>query len=308
MDLKYIVEFDNLSYVSDSDCSDEHTNLLQESQFKAEHASSVCLHKNTNEMEFKNCYSNFNDNRALNPPVDIPKKGRHTNPLDNSNSEDTSGEQSIVNMSPDVISIRTGDSSNIDVNGTDIKNKLKDSKKQYIANKCKLWSYYVIFCIILLVINGLVWYFKDKIDNTTIESSSEFAFVNLKINFDLLKKNKTSGKIPWKPLNTSFIKLDEHGTVIHMLKSGSFSFSVALNFNNRPYKSQYPVFVCILNSRNEKEIRCNPGALHARTQRSVFVTADLHLMTDDTIWVSVKGLMRVYERSDANCMTIRKFD
>lgn len=269
----------------------------------------MCLTEKTNKTEFKSCNSNFVNCRALNPRVDITQKERNTNPFDNSTgcvSADTSGEQILVHISSDVVSVRSGDSSNIDVSGTDTKNKIKDSKKHYIVNKCKLWSPYVTFCIIVLVINGLVCYFKDNKDNTIRESSSEFAFVNFKIG--LLKTNNTSGKIPWKPINTSFVKLDEHDTVIHMLKSGSYSFSVALNFDNRPYKDRYPVFVCILNSRNRKDGRCNTGVLHERTQRSLFVTADLHLMADDTIWVSVKGLMRVYERSDANYMTIRKFD
>ncbi|XP_052101861.1 uncharacterized protein LOC127735657 [Mytilus californianus] len=297
---------------TDSDCSDEHTNQLHVSQLKAETFSNLCLNENTNETEFKNCNSNFVNCRALNPRVDITQSGRNTYPLNNTNgcvSANTSGEQSIVHIPPNVNSVRSGDSSTIDVNGTDIKNKLKDSKKHYIGNKCKLWSPCVIFCIILIVSYALVCYFKDNRDNTCHESHGEFTFVNPKINLDLLKKNNyTSGKIPWKPINTSFVTLDGHGKVIRMLESGSYSISVSLNFDNRSKKYQYPVFVCILNSRNRTEVRCNPEVLHAHTQRSVFVTVDLHLMKDDTIWVSVEGLKRVYQRSDANFMTIRKFD
>ncbi|CAC5411067.1 unnamed protein product [Mytilus coruscus] len=181
--------------------------------------------------------------------------------------------------------------------------KKEPSAKKRISKRCNhLCPNTFSFVLTGLVCVGLYFYIENHI------STHKPMFENLKVNFDSYNLQNTSGNIGWKLLATTFLKLDETGTNISMLQSGSYSIDVSLNFDNRRNKDQTSLSVCILNSGDNDDDPCTTEVLLARTQRSVLVGANLNLQKGDGIWVSVKGLHLVYQRSNVNHMTIRKHD
>ncbi|XP_071169621.1 uncharacterized protein [Mytilus edulis] len=161
--------------------------------------------------------------------------------------------------------------------------------------------------ILQLVIIGLVCYLICNQNGASHMSKRESTFVNLNVNFDLYSVETTSGKIPWRPIDVTFVVLEGNGTKIYVRQPGSYSIDVTLNFDNRRNKDQVTVSVCILNSRDTGN-RCIPEVLSSHMQRSVTASVNLNLQKSDAIWVSVIGLNLVYQRADVNSMSIRKYD
>lgn len=188
------------------------------------------------------------------------------------------------------------------------------SKKQSIAKRCKrLYPYIFVVLLNALVsvaVSVILYYILVYADGTRHFSAKEPMFVNLKVNFGAYsqKVKNTSGKIPWTFDNASFLILDDNGTDITILQPGSYSVDVSLNFYNRRNNDSKPIYMCILNSINSTYERCTPEVIPAGIRRSVTVRIDLNLKKGDSIWVNVKGTNLIYELSNANHMTIRKYD
>lgn len=149
---------------------------------------------------------------------------------------------------------------------------------------------------------------KENVNITNHVTTHKPMFENLKVNFDLYSFQNNSGNIGWKHLATTFLKLDESSTNISLLQSGSYSIDLSLNFDNRHNDNQTDVYVCIKNSGDNEDDSCTIEVLLAHTRKSVHVGINLNLQKGNAIWVFVKGLNRIYQLSNVNHMTIRKYD
>ncbi|CAG2188369.1 unnamed protein product [Mytilus edulis] len=150
---------------------------------------------------------------------------------------------------------------------------------------------------------------RDEIvpSGTHTSTNTNLTRISSEVNFDLYSVETHFGKVPWRPIEATFVILEENGTKICVLQPASYSIDVMLNLDNRRNKDQVTVSVCILNSRDTGN-RCIPEVLSSHMQRSVTASVNLNLQKSDAIWVSVIGLNLVYERADVNSMSIRKYD
>lgn len=193
----------------------------------------------------------------------------------------------------------TEDNIQFDNNVNETDKKVKPSKSEKMAKQFKQLLPYICSLLVVLVIFGPLCYVISKRNY-----HDKRQFVNLKVNFDLNSVKVTSGKIPWRHIDSKTVGLEGNGTMICVLQPGSFSIDVMLNLVTRHHKDQVTVYVCILNSRDRTGDRCISEVLSAHMRRSVTVSANLNLQKGDTFWVSVKGLNLVYQRSDVNSMSI----
>lgn len=189
----------------------------------------------------------------------------------------------------------------VDINKTKTEQKMKPPKSQNLAKQFKQLLPYIFIVLILVIYGSVLWYVISDRNGTS-------QFVNLKPNFDLYGAETTSGKIPWLSIDTKFVSLKGNGTTIFVLQPGSYSIDLTLNLDNRRHNDRFAVSVCILNSRDRNGNRCIPEVLPAHMQRSLTASVNLNLQKGDTVWVSVIGLNLVYQRSDVNSMSIRKYD
>ncbi|CAG2191799.1 unnamed protein product [Mytilus edulis] len=193
----------------------------------------------------------------------------------------------------------TEDNIQFDNNVNETAKKVKPSKSEKMAKQFKQLLPYICNFLVVLVIFGPVCYVISKRNY-----HDKRQFVNLKVNFDLNSVKITSGKIPWRPIDSKTVALEGNGTMICVLQPALFSIDVMLNLDNKRNNDSVAVSVCILNSRDRNGNQSIPEVLSEHMQRSVTVSANLNLQKGDTVWGSVIGLNLVFQRPDVNSMSI----
>ncbi|XP_063434105.1 uncharacterized protein LOC134715688 [Mytilus trossulus] len=271
--------------VIDSEDSDENINLLQNSQPTSEMTANTNISENAGKTQ---------GTSSQNHSDKSPKVLILRDDIDNETLT-----SAYINS----------DSSDENISGK----KEISSNEQSIAKRCKRLSSYIFVVLLNALVSVAVsvglYNYIVCVDSTRHVLAKEPMFVNLKVNFDAYsqKVKNTSVKIPWTFQDASFLILDDNSTDITILQPGSYSVDVSLNFFNRRNNDSKPIYMCILNSLDRTYERCTPEVIPAGIQRSVTVRIDMNLKKSDIIWVNVKGANLIYERSDANHMTIRKY-
>ncbi|CAG2191797.1 unnamed protein product [Mytilus edulis] len=263
--------------IDQDELSSEQASLLQSPITKAETTENVCLCIDSNDSQSQNSTIFLTNANCLDVDRNVD--------LAENNSSTIQSENNIM----------------LDNSETETEHKVKPSKTQEIAKQFKQLLPYICIVLIIVIFGSVLCYLISDRKGTS-------QFVNLKMNFDLFSAETTSGKVPWLSIDANFVALKGNGTTICIIQPGSYSIDLTLNVDNRRNNDTVTISVCILNSRDRNGNRCIPGVLPAHMQRSLTASVNLNLQKGDTVWVSVIGLNLVYQRSDVNSMSIRKYD